>query len=115
MAKLMSPYVAECGLSVALEPSTMLLYEADHVIFYMEGEQESEEPKCPELDRHCLDRYQAVPARSRQQMMEEDGKTSQRSSSPLKLQIAGLRSLSPSPPLSQAKSASPSKKAAKIA
>lgn len=54
----MSPYVAECGLSVALEPSVMLLRSNDNVNFYIETEQESGEPPRPELDRHCLDRYQ---------------------------------------------------------
>lgn len=83
LQELMNPYMAEAGLSVALEPSTMLLYANDNVPFHVETAQEREEPLRPELDRHCLDRYQS---QSRAKMTESirDLKASAASKSPIK-------------------------------
>ena len=57
LSELITPYMAEIGLSVALEPSSMLFYVNDNVPFIMDMEADREEPSKPGLDHHCLDRY----------------------------------------------------------
>jgi hypothetical protein len=41
---MVAPYIAEAGLSVSMEPSLMYNYTSDHHFFYVDTEQEREEP-----------------------------------------------------------------------
>lgn len=111
----MNPYMAEAGLSVALEPSTMLLYANDNVPFHIEDDQEREEPKRPELDRHCLDRYQSQTGTKQTDSMKEQ-RSSEASKSPVKGQARGPSPLQVSPNKSAvlSSSASPTKRAVRI-
>lgn len=115
LQELMNPYMAEAGLSVALEPSTMLLYANDNVPFHIEDDQERQEPKCPELDRHCLDRYQRQ-TRTKQTDSMKEQRSSEASKSPVKAQARGPSPLQISPSRSAAlsSSASPTKRAVRI-
>ena len=110
----MNPYMAEAGLSVALEPSTMLLYANDNVPFHIEDDQERAEPKCPELDRHCLDRYQSQAGTKQADSMKEQ-RSSEVSKSPVKGQArASPLQVSPSKSAALSSSASPAKRAVRI-
>ena len=55
--QLLTPYMAETGISVSLEPSTMLFYACDRISFDLDRVSDQEEPERPDLDQHCLDRY----------------------------------------------------------
>ena len=113
--ELMNPYMAEAGLSVALEPSTMLLYANDNVPFHVETGREREEPKCPELDRHCLDRYQSQSRTKHTDSMKELG-LSEASKSPARAQVRGPSPLqvSPAKSVGVSSSTSPTKRAARL-
>jgi hypothetical protein len=41
---MVAPYIAEAGLSVSMEPSLMYAYTSDDKLFYIDSEQEREEP-----------------------------------------------------------------------
>ena len=57
---MVAPYIAEVGLSVSMEPSLMYAYTSDDKHFYIDTEQEKEEPNNQPLDFHCNDRAKGV-------------------------------------------------------
>ena len=50
------PFIAEAGCSLSLEPTLMYNYTSDNKMFYLDCEEDHEEPTPQHLDFHCNDR-----------------------------------------------------------
>ena len=62
------PYIAEAGLSVALEPSLLRKFEADRQHFYIDNEDDRGEPVNLVLDGYCNDKKGGTEKLARRQI-----------------------------------------------